>query len=354
MSASIHPRWPVLAWARDETAAILRGDFLSPEWRPAFGFALRSCVSCLLALYVAFFLQLNEPYWAGLVVWMVAQPTPGMAISKSVYRVIGTIAGSAMGVVLIALFGQSPELFVLALALWVGACTVASNLLRNFRAYAAVLAGYTAAIVALAVFDNPNEVFDVAMARASATIIGIACATVVTSLFARHDARGRVLKRLRDVLAQSAARAALPLESSLDQRLQIGKPLVAELIALDAEIDFAAAESAEFRIHARVARSLLAHLFGMLAGRRSLEEYRIRTGEHGDSATNELMRATLVLLAGAGPRLGQGECRELEAELVALRDRGRRLAPEFRPGGAGLDRYSGWLAARGQPAPRFP
>src|SRR5271170_1606885 len=90
-----------------------------PAWvnGEGFAFALRNWLASMLALYIAFALQLESPVWAWLTVWIVAQPTPGMLLSKSVYRVIGTICGSIIGIILIALFAQTPELFVLALAL---------------------------------------------------------------------------------------------------------------------------------------------------------------------------------------------------------------------------------------------
>jgi uncharacterized membrane protein YccC len=111
-------------------------------------FALRQWLAAAVTLYICFALQIESPYWALLAVWIVAQPAPGMVLAKSMYFVCGTIVGAALGFTLIALFAQAPELFVLYLALLVAGCTVASNLLTNFRAYGTVLIGYTAGIVA--------------------------------------------------------------------------------------------------------------------------------------------------------------------------------------------------------------
>jgi uncharacterized membrane protein YccC len=54
------------------------------------------------------------------------QPQSGMILAKSFYRVIGTLVGSAAVVVFVGLFAQTPELFLLASALWIGLCTVGS------------------------------------------------------------------------------------------------------------------------------------------------------------------------------------------------------------------------------------
>ena len=46
----------------------------SSRHREMMGFALRTWLASMLALYIAFALQLESPYWAWLTVWIVAQP----------------------------------------------------------------------------------------------------------------------------------------------------------------------------------------------------------------------------------------------------------------------------------------
>ena len=314
------------AWG--EFLALLRLEFIPETMREGVVFAVRTWFACVLALCVAFFLQLDEPYWAGMSVWMGTQPVAGMAISKSFYRVVGTLVGTVMGVVLIAFFDQTPELFILALGLWIGACTVASNLLRNFRAYGTVLAGYTAGIIALGAYDIPNQVFDIAMARGSATIIGIACSAVVVSLFAPHRAREKTVARLRESIRTSMRRGAFPISGTFQERIALGRPLVAEMIALDAEIDFAAAESAEFRIHAGMARSLLAHLFGVIAAKRSLEDHLLHADATPDRQTVRLYEEAMRLLEAAPQKVDADQWKDLEEELNALRVRIREYEPQ--------------------------
>ena len=63
---------------------------LLPGFMPdALGFAFRVTAALLLAYLVAFAIQLDTASSAGLCVAIVAQPTPGMAMSKAVYRAIG-------------------------------------------------------------------------------------------------------------------------------------------------------------------------------------------------------------------------------------------------------------------------
>jgi hypothetical protein len=61
---------------------------------------------------------------------------------------VGTVIGAVAIVVLTAVFPQERLGFLVGLALWCAACGLVATLLRNFAAYAASLAGFTAAIVA--------------------------------------------------------------------------------------------------------------------------------------------------------------------------------------------------------------
>src|SRR6201998_4143995 len=115
---------------------------------PALLFGLRLWASVCLALYIAFWLQLDNGYWAGTSAAIVCQPHLGASLRKGWYRMIGTLVGAVAIVVLTACFPQDRALFLGGLALWGGASALAATLLRNFAAYAASLAGYTAAIVA--------------------------------------------------------------------------------------------------------------------------------------------------------------------------------------------------------------
>ncbi len=112
-------------------------------------FAAKTTASALIALLIAFTFNLDQPQWALLIVFIVAQPQSGLVLAKSFYRIIGTLVVAAVALLLIALFAQERVLFLGAIALWVGLCTFGSQYARNFTAYGFVLSGYTAAIVGI-------------------------------------------------------------------------------------------------------------------------------------------------------------------------------------------------------------
>src|SRR5882757_10656506 len=135
-------------------------------------FGVRLWASVCLALFVAFWLELDEPFWAGTSAAVVCQPQLGASLRKGWFRMIGTVVGAIAIVVLTACFPQDRVAFLGLLALWCGLCAFGATVLRNFASYSAALAGYTAAIIAantLGATGGPTpDVFMLAIFRASA------------------------------------------------------------------------------------------------------------------------------------------------------------------------------------------
>src|ERR1700733_14102075 len=74
---------------------------------PTLLFGLRLWASVCLALYIAFWLQLDNPYWAGASAAAVYQPSLGASLRKGWYRMLGTALGAAVIVVITGCFLQS-------------------------------------------------------------------------------------------------------------------------------------------------------------------------------------------------------------------------------------------------------
>ncbi|WP_460356105.1 MULTISPECIES: FUSC family protein [unclassified Pseudomonas] len=138
-------------------------------------------LAAFLTLWLAMRLELPQPRTAMITVFIVMQPQSGHVFAKSFYRFLGTLAGSAMMVTLIALFAQNTELFLGSLAIWVGICSAGAARCRNFRAYGFVLAGYTAAMVGLPALAHPDGAFMAAVWRVLEISLGILCSTVVSA-----------------------------------------------------------------------------------------------------------------------------------------------------------------------------
>ncbi len=98
---------------------------------PALLFGLRLWPAVCLALYVAFWLELDNPYWAGTTAAFVCQPHLGASLRRGWFRMIGTIVGGAAIVVLTACFPQDRAAFLVGLASWGAACALAATVFRN-------------------------------------------------------------------------------------------------------------------------------------------------------------------------------------------------------------------------------
>ena len=242
-----------------------------PGFMPdALGFAARTTLAVLLAYLVAFAIQLDTASSAGLCVAIVAQPTPGMAMSKARYRVVGTVLGGAVALALMALFPQDRTMLLTAFTLWLGACTFVAALLRDFRAYGAVLCGYTVGIIAISGIDAPDGAFLSTLNRVAAILLGIASAAAVNTLFSQAAAFKGLVAALRERLA---AAEALALSALTGQDLP-SEPLPAQegasILALRTEASYAAEELADGAARSVGARAAIAGLLGMLAASRAV------------------------------------------------------------------------------------
>jgi uncharacterized membrane protein YccC len=91
---------------------------------PALLYGLRLWVSMSVALYIAYWLQLDNAFWAGTSAAVVCQPRLGASLRKGWFRMIGTIVGAVFVVILSTCFPQQRMGFLLILAIWVGACAL--------------------------------------------------------------------------------------------------------------------------------------------------------------------------------------------------------------------------------------
>jgi uncharacterized membrane protein YccC len=152
-----------------------------PSWRDWL-FSAKVFAAAMLALFVAMALELPRPYWAMATVYVVSHPLTGATRSKAVYRIGGTLLGAAAAVILIPLFVNAPTLLCLVVALWTGSLLSISLLDRTPRSYLFMLSAYTLPMIALPTLNNPETIFDVALARSEEILLGILCASVVSAL----------------------------------------------------------------------------------------------------------------------------------------------------------------------------
>ena len=278
---------------------------------PPLLFGLRLWASVSLALHVAFWLELDNAYWAGTSAAIVCQPQLGASLRKGWYRMVGTLVGAVAIVVLTAAFPQDRALFLGGLALWGAVCSAAATVLRNFAGYAAALAGYTVAIIAgdeLGATGGVNgEAFMLAVTRASEICIGIVCAGVV---LAGTDLGGAP-RRLAALLAELCAAIMsgftdhlATAEPELVDTQPMRREFVRQIIALEPVIDQSLGESSRLRYHSPILQRAVDGLFAALAGWRAIANHLVRLpgGDAGRQAAAVLQTLPPELRAPIDPQ----------------------------------------------------
>jgi uncharacterized membrane protein YccC len=265
---------PSKPWARWGTALSSAGRTAAPPLL----FGLRLWASVCLALWIAFYLELEHAYWAGLSAAIVCQPELGASLRKGWYRMLGTLVGAVAVVALTALFPQARAPFLVGLALWGAVCAGVATILRNFAAYSAALAGYTAVIVAADALGatggpNANAVFMLAVTRATEICIGIVSAGIVLAGTDLGGARRRLAASFAALPAEITGRFLIMLIQAgpdLPETQPLRRELLRRVIALEPAIDAAKGESSQIRYHSPVLQMAVDGLFSALAAWRTV------------------------------------------------------------------------------------
>jgi uncharacterized membrane protein YccC len=247
---------------------------------PALLFGLRLWVAVCLALYVAFWLELDNAYWAGSSAAIVCQPTLGASLRRASFQMVGTVVGAVAIVVLTACFPQDRAAFLLSLALWVAVCGFFATILRNAVSFGAGLAGFTAVIIAgdeLGATGGVNgEAFTLALTRLSEICIGIASAAIVLAGTDFGQARQRLTTQFAALSAEIAGRLmdSLLLAGPIGKDTRpVRRALIRRVAALGPNIDEALAESSDLRGRSQGLGMALEGLLAALSGWRKIANH---------------------------------------------------------------------------------
>lgn len=177
------------------------------QWR----YALRNTLAMCLALTFAYYLNLDEPYWAMTSAAVVSFPTVGGVISKSFGRIAGSLLGATAALILAGHTLNEPWLFLLSMSAWIGFCTWACAQFTNNVAYAFQLAGYTAAIIAFPMVNivDITQLWDIAQARVCEVIVGILCGGMMMMILPSTSDGTALLTALKNMHARLLEHASL-------------------------------------------------------------------------------------------------------------------------------------------------
>jgi uncharacterized membrane protein YccC len=236
-------------------------------------FSVNCWIATVLALLIAFSLDLKSPGWAMTTVYLTSQPLSGVMRAKAVYRVIGTLIGGVAMVAIVPNLVNAPEPTTLAIILWVALCVFVSLLDRTPRSYMFVLSGYTAALIGFPSVLAPGTVFDTAISRVEEITIGVVCAAVVHSLIFPKSALSAFEQRLRQAIADARQWIAEGLTKAPTPQIEMERRRIAvdnsELHALGTSLPF---DTSPHRPDMRIIRALDLNMVALLPLLTSIED----------------------------------------------------------------------------------
>ena len=214
--------WPRTPW----------GNATAAQWR----YALRNSLAMALALWVAFYLQLDEPTWALTSAAVVSFPTVGGVISKSLGRIAGSLLGAAASILIAGHCLNDPWLFTLVIAAWIGSCTFVANHYQNNVSYAFALAGYTAAIIAFSTVNltDTQAIWDVAQARVCEVVTGILCGGLMMMILPSTSDGSTLLASLRTLHTRLLEHAAMLWQPEVSPRIRTShEGVISQILTLN-------------------------------------------------------------------------------------------------------------------------
>jgi uncharacterized membrane protein YccC len=195
-------------------------------------FSAKTFGAAMLAYYLALRIGLPRPYWAILTAYIVSQTSAAASLSRGVYRFAGTLVGAVATVAIVPHFVNEPAACSLALACWIGLCMYCSLLDRTPRAYAFVLAGYTASLIGFPSVSDPGAVFDTASLRVQEITLGILCAVLTHRFILPSRMTGQFIGKLAATLRDAHRLAGvavhgMPAQETRQDRQQLAVDLLA-------------------------------------------------------------------------------------------------------------------------------
>lgn len=150
--------------------------------RPALFFAVKTTLAAFLALWLALEINLDRPAWALTTVFVASQLYSASTISKSLFRLLGTLLGGLFIFLIFPLTVAHPLLFSLVISLWVSGCLWLSLHDRTPKSYVFMLAGYSAAIMGFPEVYTPWGITSTVLSRIEEITLGIVCSSLIHGL----------------------------------------------------------------------------------------------------------------------------------------------------------------------------
>jgi len=223
--------------------------------------AIEVWVALAVSYYIAFILELNSAAGAGTGLLILVGPTQGMVLSKAIYRIAGTLFGAVFAIILTSLFSQDRTMLIAVFSVYMACLVAIATLLRDFRAYGCILAGYTVALISITDIDAPTATFTAMLDRVAVILLAVLVLAFVSAIFATAESARSLQSKLRSATKDIVAMALATVDRRAPPDPSECIAMSARLMPLRSEIGFATPELLDGWARAKGSRSALLGLF---------------------------------------------------------------------------------------------
>ncbi len=235
----------------DPTAPVPLGvrlaAFLRTELAPTPGrtrAALRVLVASLVGTVIVMVTHVPHGHWIIITIFWVSPEDAGSSLIKGIQRLVGTVAGGAVGVLIVIAFANEPWFMFAAIGV---AVAVGMFLSRTTSApYASLLGTVTLLLVAFSHLDSPGAEIDTALWRTLMMLVGVMLGTGAQILLWPSDPEERLLDDLVERLATVERLLGPVLAAPVGGATGVPKPDVMAISGLARELDLLANAEARY------------------------------------------------------------------------------------------------------------
>lgn len=143
--------------------------------------ALKVAIALCCAIFLALLFELQKPYWSAMAVHVLAiSETLHSGKRKGLMRLIGTLSGSLIGIITIAVFPQQPLYFLMFTVTLFALCNYAGS--DNVWGYAFIITFMVYLIVVVIGGLDSSATINIAILRMQETLLGVVVYSVIFSI----------------------------------------------------------------------------------------------------------------------------------------------------------------------------
>lgn len=188
--------------------------------------AFLSAMSITLSFGLAFYWNLERPFWSGFTAMVISLSTIGQSAQKALLRIYGSAVGAFMGLLLLSLAEQQHWLLLSLLFIYIS-FMILFMVLSKYNSYFFYTSAIVGLIIILGSLHNTLSPFQYAVARMEETVLGIAVYSFLALLLWPRSS----LDSLRTSLRQIAAMHQQIFQAQLDSVSKPDTPFELQLYA---------------------------------------------------------------------------------------------------------------------------